>query len=84
MPGKGNASWDGNGIQFPIIHTEMDLPSFLSDNHNLVGIVTVGWLNDPLVKPGIKTFVHFCLKLPRNCPAWEVQRLNGASRNSVG
>ena len=62
----------------------MDLPRFLPDNHNLGGIGTPGWLNDPLAKPGVKTFVHFSLKLPRNCPEWEVYRLIGACRNSVG
>ena len=62
----------------------MDLPNFLSDNHNLGGIGTVGWSNDPLAKLGVNTFAHFSLKLPRNCPVWEVYRLISASRNSVG
>ena len=41
MWGKGNASLDGNGIQFPIIHTDTDLPSFLLDQYNLGGTGTV-------------------------------------------
>ena len=48
------------------------------------GIGTIGWSNDPLAKPGIKTFTHFSLKLPRNCPVWKVCRLISASGNSVG
>ena len=61
----------------------MDLPSFLLDNHNLGGIGTVRWLND-MAKPGVETFVHLSLKLPWNCPVWEVYRLIGACWNSVG
>ena len=62
----------------------MDLPSLFSDKYNLGGIGTVRWSNDPLAKPGVKTFTHLSLKLPRNCPMWEVYRFVGASRNSVG
>ena len=62
----------------------MDLPSFPVDNHTLGGIGTVGWSNDPLAKPGVKTFTHFSLKLPRNCPVWMVYRHISASRNSMG
>ena len=62
----------------------MDLPSLFSDKYNLGGIGTVRWLNDPLAKPGVKTFVHLSLKLPWNCPVWEVYRLISACRNSVG
>ena len=62
----------------------MDLPIFFLDNHNLGGIWTVRWLNDPLETPGVKTFAHLSLKLPRYCPVWEVYRLISASRNSVG
>ena len=50
----------------------------------LGGIGTVRWSNDPLAKPGVKTFVHLSLKLPRNCPMWRVYRFVGASGNSVG
>ena len=45
------------------------------DNNNFGGIGTVGWINNPLAKPGVKTFVHLSLKLPRNCPVWEVYDL---------
>ena len=38
----------------------------------------------PLAKPGVKAFVHLSLKLPRDCPMWEVYRFVSASRNSVG
>ena len=62
----------------------MNLPSFLMDNNNVRCIWTVGWSNDSLVKPGVKTFAHLSLKLSRNCPMWEVYRLIGACRNSVG
>ena len=62
----------------------MDLPSFLPDKYNLGGIGTVGRSNDPLAKPGVKTFVYLSLKLPWNCPVWEVYRLISACRNSMG
>ena len=84
MQGKRKCIPDGDGIQFPIVHTETDLPQFLPDNHNLGGIGTVRWSNDLLEKPGVKTFMHLSQKLPRNCPLWEVYRLIGASGNSVG
>ena len=75
---------DGDGIQFPIIYTDADLPCLLSDKYNLGGIGTVRGSNDPLAKPGVKAFAHLSLKLPRDCPMREVYRLVGASRNSVG
>ena len=84
MWGKGNASPDGNGIQFPIVYTDADLPGLFSDEYNLGGIGTVGGSNDPLAKPGVKAFAHLSLKLSRNCPMWEVYRFVSASRNSVG
>ena len=62
----------------------MDLPSFLPDKYNLGGIGTVRWLNDPLAKPGVKTFMHLSLRLPWKCPVWEVYRFIGACWNSVG
>ena len=62
----------------------MDLPSLLLDKYNLGGIGTVGWSNYPLAKPGVKTFAYLSLKLPQNCPVWEVYRLVGACGNSVG
>ena len=62
----------------------MDLPSLFLDKYNLGGIGTVRWSNDPLVKPDVKAFMHLSLKLPRKCPVWEVYRLIGAGRNSVG
>ena len=75
---------DGDGIQFPIVHAEMDLSRFFLDNHNLGGIGTVRWLNDPLSKPDVMTFAHLSLKLCKNCLVWEVYRLISASGNSVG
>ena len=62
----------------------MDLPSLFLDKYNMGGIETVRRPNDPLAKPGVKTFMHLSLKLPWNCPVWEVYRLIGACRNSVG
>ena len=53
----------------------MDLPSLFPDKYNLGGIGTVGRPNDPLAKPGVETFAHLSLKLPWNCPVWEVYRL---------
>ena len=50
----------------------MNLPSYFMDSSNLGGIGTVGWRNYPLAKPGVKTFTHLSLKLPRNCPVQEV------------
>ena len=62
----------------------MDLPSLLPDKYNLGGIGTVGWSNNPLAKPGVKALAYLSLKLPQNCPVWEVYRLTSACRNSVG
>ena len=36
----------------------MNLPRFFRDNDNLGGIGTVRWMNNPLAKPGVKTFVY--------------------------
>ena len=62
----------------------MNLPGFLSDSNKLGSIGTIRWSNDPLMKPGVKTFMHLFLKLPMNCPVWEVYRLVSASGNSMG
>ena len=62
----------------------MDLPSFLSDNNNLERHRDYWMINDPLAKPGVKTFVYLSLKVPRNCPVWEVYWLVGAIGSSMG
>ena len=54
------------------------------DSDNLGGIGTVGWMNNPLVKPGVKTFMHLSLQLPQNCPVWEVHRFVSDHWNSMG
>ena len=59
-------------------------PNFFQTITSLGGIGNVRWSNDPLAKPDVKTFVHLSLRLPRNCPVWEVYRLISASANSVG
>ena len=62
----------------------MSLPRFFMDNDSLGGIWTVGWVNNPLAKPGAQTFAHLSLELPQNCPVWEVHRVIGACQNSIG
>ena len=62
----------------------MNFPRFFMDNDNLGDIETVGWMNSPLVKPGVKTFTHLSLHLPENSPVWEVDRLISTHWNSMG
>ena len=62
----------------------MDLPRFFKENDSLGDIGNVGWMNNPLAKPGVKTFRHLSLQLPQNCPVWEVHKFISTHQNSIG